>query len=308
MRRIGAHVSIAGGVSTAPERAIELEATALGMFTKNQRQWKSPPLPPDEIAAFRTNLERSGIAPRHVVIHASYLINVANPEPDKRARSVSALLDECHRAEQLGLALVNVHPGSGLGTIGEDETLSAIAQACVHVLERTTSAVVVLEVTAGQGAHVGYEFGQIAEIIERAGAPERLAACIDSCHIFAAGYDVRSPEAYAKTMDEFERTVGLDRLVAIHLNDSMTGLGSRKDRHERIGAGEIGLEGLASFVRDPRLEEVPFILETTDPDLWKDEIALLRAIADGEADPATAEPPADRAATEKPRAGTPKDT
>lgn len=295
---IGAHVSIAGGVQTAPDRAVELEASAMGIFTKNQRQWNAKPLASEDVVAFKEGLARSGIRQEHVVIHASYLINIGNPDPAKRSKSLDALLDECARAEQLGLTLVNFHPGSGMGEISEDETLDLIAEGVVSVLEQTSSAVVVLEVTAGQGAHVGYRFDQIAEIIRRAGSPDRLLACIDSCHIYAAGYDVRSEQAYTATMDEFARTVGFDRLAAIHLNDSMTALGSRRDRHERIGMGEIGLEGLANFVRDRRLADVPFVLETTDPELWKDEIALLRAIADGSADPATAEPPALRSGEE----------
>lgn len=285
MNRIGAHVSIAGGVQTAPGRAVELEATALGMFTKNQRQWTSRPLENEEIAAFRGELESSGISQEHVVIHASYLINIGNPDPEKRAKSLDALRDECVRAEQLGLTLVNFHPGSGMGEISEDETLDLIAAGCAEILEQTEHAVLVLEVTAGQGAHVGYEFRHIGEIIRRAGSHPRLAACIDSCHIYAAGYDVRTPEGYAAAMDEFEREVGMDRLAAIHLNDSMTPLGSRRDRHERIGAGEIGLAGLANFVRDPRLLEVPFVLETTEPELWKEEIALLRAVGRREVNP-----------------------
>lgn len=271
---------------------MELDASALGLFTKNQRQWKTMPLQENEITAFKAELERSGIAPRHVVIHASYLINIGNPDPAKATRSLEALLDECTRAEQLGLTLVNFHPGSGMGTISESETINLVAEACRRVLDRTTHAVLVLEVTAGQGAQVGYRFGHIGDMIDRAGGGERLRVCIDSCHIFAAGYDVRTPDAYAATMQEFEREVGLERLAAIHLNDSLTPLGSRKDRHECIGAGEIGLTGLANFVTDARLAEIPFVLETTDPDLWKDEIALLRSIAAGTADPATCPIPA----------------
>jgi deoxyribonuclease IV len=298
MIRIGAHVSIAGGVQTAPARAMAIDADALGIFTKNQRQWKTKPLSDDEIAGFKTGLERAAIRPEHVVIHASYLINIANPDAEKRAKALDALVDECRRAEQLGLSLVNFHPGSGLGAISEDEALDLIAAGCAAVLEQTETAVVVLEVTAGQGAHVGYEFSQIAQIISRAGSPPRMGACIDSCHIYAAGYDVRTPDAYRATMDEFERTVGFDRLVAIHLNDSMSALNSRRDRHERIGMGEIGLTGLANFVRDERFADVPFVLETTEPDLWKEEIALLRAISCGSADPRTAVPPGRRAAEE----------
>ena len=245
------------------------------------------------------SLSRSGIAPEHVVVHASYLINVGNPDPGKRERSRAALLDECFRAERLGLSLVNFHPGSGMGEISEEETLDLIARECSIVLEATRTAVLVLEVTAGQGNHVGYRFAHIAEIIRRAGGHPRLAACVDSCHIFAAGYDVRDRDGYERTLAEFDREVGLGRLVAVHLNDSMTALGSRRDRHERIGAGQIGLEGLARFVRDERLARVPFVLETTEPDLWKEEIALLREIVSGAADPATAVAPAHRVRPEE---------
>ena len=290
MNRIGAHVSIAGGVQTAPQRAMELNATALGMFTKNQRQWKSRPLGDEEVDAFTSALTASGIAQEHVVIHASYLINVGNPDEEKRQRSLDGLLDECLRAERLGLTLVNVHPGSGMGKISEDETLDLIAKGCAWVLDRTTTAVVVIEATAGQGAQIGHRFGQLGEIVKRANGHERLKVCLDSCHIFAAGYDLRTPEAYAATMDEFSREVGFDRLVAVHLNDSMTELGSRRDRHERIGMGTIGVGGLANFVLDPRLREVPFVLETTEPEIWKAEIELLRSIGRGETDPWAAEP------------------
>jgi deoxyribonuclease-4 len=292
MRYIGAHVSISGGVQSAPERAQELGANALGMFTKNQRQWKTKDLTEEEIDAFSAALRASGISQERVVIHASYLINVGNPDAEKRAKSLDALLDECRRAEQLGLTLVNFHPGSGMKELSEAETIQQIGEACREVLDQTETAIPVLEVTAGQGAHVGYQFSHIGGIIDAAGAPDRIGACIDSCHIYAAGYDVRTPEGYAETMNEFEREVGFDRLVGLHLNDSMTELGSRRDRHERIGMGEIGIPGLANFLRDERLAHLPFVLETTDPDIWKAEIALLRAIADGSVDPESAEPPA----------------
>lgn len=293
MRHIGAHVSISGGVSLAPGRAADLDATALGMFTKNQRQWQAKPLEDEEVAQFREALQGAELSQEKVIIHASYLINVGNPDPEKRRKSYDALLDECRRAERLGLTLVNFHPGSGMKEITEEETISLIADACKRILQETQTAVLVLEVTAGQGAHVGYRFSHIGRIIDEAGAPPRLGACIDSCHIYAAGYDVRSPEAYAATMDEFEREVGFDRLVGLHLNDSMSELGSRRDRHERIGAGEIGIGGLTNFVRDTRLDDLPFVLETTDPELWKAEIALLKDLATGKEQPETARSPAE---------------
>ena len=295
MSHIGAHVSIAGGVQFAPERAVEIGATALGMFTKNQRQWSAKPLTPEDIDAFASALKAAGISQQHVVIHASYLVNVGNPDKEKRDKSVAALLDECVRAEQLGLTLVNFHPGSGMKELTEDETNARIAEACVEILDQTETAVLVLEMTAGQGAHVGYRFSHIGDIIKKAGGHERLKTCIDSCHIYAAGYDVRTPESYTEVMDEFEQEVGFDRLVGLHLNDSMSELGSRRDRHERIGMGEIGIPGLANFVLDPRMKDLPFVLETTDPDIWKAEIELLTGIAAGSIDPATAVAPAESA-------------
>ena len=291
--KLGAHVSIQGGVSTAPGRAVEIGATALGMFTKNQRQWSAPPLEPEEVAAFRENLEQSGIPAGEVLIHASYLINLGNPDADKRSRSTAALLDECRRAEELGLSLVNFHPGSGLGEIDEERTIELIAEACREVLDRTERAVLVLESTAGQGAHVGYRFEQLARIIERIDRPAgRVAVCVDTCHLFAAGYDVATASGWERTMAELASSVGLERLAGVHLNDSMTPLGSRTDRHESIGRGLIGLPALARIVSDPRLASVPFILETTRPELWAAEIALLRGLADGTVDPDAADPPA----------------
>jgi len=292
MAKIGAHVSIAGGPQTAPQRAQELEATALGMFTKNQRQWNAKPLTDEAIESFKQNLMTSAIEAKHVVIHASYLINLANPEPDKRQRSIAALIDECQRAEQLGLANVNFHPGSGLGKISESQTITSIAEACTRILEETENAVLVLESTAGQGAHVGHRFEHLAAIMHEAHGHPRIKACVDTCHMFAAGYDFRTVDGYEKTIEEFDRNVGLENLVGIHLNDSMTECGSRKDRHECIGAGEIGITGLAAWVRDPRLSDVPFILETTRPELWADEIRLLTQLADGEILPETATIPA----------------
>ncbi|MFP4377240.1 MAG: deoxyribonuclease IV [Spirochaetales bacterium] len=292
MAKIGAHVSISGGPQTAPERAQELNATALGMFTKNQRQWNAKPPLDEEIESFKRNLTAAEIAEKHVVIHASYLINVANPDPEKREKSIAALIDECRRAEQLGLRNVNFHPGSGLGSISESETITAIAEACTRVLEETQHAVLVLESTAGQGAHVGYRFEHLSAIIDEAKAPKRLKTCVDTCHMFAAGYELDTVEGYQRTIEQFDATVGLRHLVGVHLNDSMTECGSRRDRHECIGAGKIGITGLAAWVQDSRLSDVPFILETTRPELWRDEIRLLTQLANGEIAPEEAVIPA----------------
>ena len=292
MKHVGAHVSSAGGVDQAPPRASELKADALGIFTKNQRRWDAKPLTDDQCSAFVTALAESSIEPHHVVIHASYLINLATPNPANRQRSVEALTDECLRAEQLGLTLVNFHPGSGLGELNEAETLRAIADGVRDVLDNTTDAVLVLEGTAGQGDHVGWRLEHLAQIIDLAGGDQRIAVCIDTCHAYAAGYDLAAPAGYRAMIDQLDLIVGIDRLAAIHLNDSRFGLGSRKDRHAPIGAGEIGLVGLSHIVRDHALDHVPFILETPQPEVWAAEIALLRGIADESIDPATAALPA----------------
>lgn len=291
MRRIGAHVSIAGGVQTAPGRAQEIGATALGIFTKNQRQWQAKPLSEEEVGQFKIGLAEAAIAPKHVLVHASYLINVANPDPDKRAKSIAALVDDAQRVEQLGLTLLNFHPGSGLGEIEERETITAIADGVKQTLAESETAVLVLEITAGQGAHVGYKFEHLASIIEQAGSPERVAACIDTCHAYAAGYDLREQVGFEAMVEEFDSTVGLSRLAGIHLNDSKSALGSRVDRHDSIGLGELGIPALARVVADNRFDELPIVLETPQPAAWGAEIALLVGLADGTVDPATAKPP-----------------
>ncbi len=289
---IGAHVSIAGGVQNAPTRAAEIGATALGMFTKNQRRWETRDLEAEEVAQFTAGLLTSGITPENVLVHASYLINLGNPDSEKRERSVGALLDEARRVEALGLTLLNFHPGSGLGEITEAQSIDLIASAVVSVLEQTTTAILVLEATAGQGAHVGYEFEHLAQIIRAAGDSPRIGVCIDTCHIFSAGYELRTAKSYRETTARFSDVVGMDRLAGIHLNDSRSEFGSRHDRHESIGIGELGLPALARFVTDPRVPDVPFILETPRPELWAAEIALLAGISEGQIDPETAASPA----------------
>ena len=275
MKYIGAHVSASGGVQTAPERAAEINAKALGVFTKNQRQWKAPPLTEEVAAAFKTNLKEAAIEPGHVVVHDTYLINLGNPDDEKRKQSVDALIDEAKRVEALGLTLLNFHPGSGLGQIEESETITLISGAMKRVLAETETAVLLIEGTAGQGAHVGYKFEHLAEMIDKSGGGERVGVCLDTCHLFGAGYDLRSREAYEKTIEEFDRVVGLNRLMAMHINDSKIELGSRKDRHEKLGEGLLGLETFKNLRADERLDGLPFILETPDPDAWKTEIEIL---------------------------------
>lgn len=272
---VGAHVSIAGGVENAPLNAVAIGARAFAMFTKNQRQWKSKPLTPESVAAFRANLEKAGIAPRHVLPHDGYLINVGHPDAEKREVSVQALLDEARRAETLGLVYLNFHPGSHLGQSSETECLGHIADAVNRIIAEVPRVVPVIEATAGQGSNVGHRFEHLAAIIERVKEQSRVGVCLDTCHIFAAGYDIRTPEAYERTMAEFERVVGFGFLRGLHLNDAMFALGSRKDRHHSIGKGVLGETAFSLLMNDPRLDDLPLVLETIDESLWAQEIRYL---------------------------------
>ena len=275
MKYIGAHVSISGGVEKAPERASEIGARALGMFTKNQRQWKAPPLTEDSAALFRAALAKADIKPDHVVVHDTYLINLGNPDAAKRKQSLEALIDEAKRVEALGLTLLNFHPGSGLGEIGENETLALVGEGMREVLAETEKTILLVEGTAGQGAHVGYTFEHLAQLIEYSDGGKRVGICLDTCHLFGAGFDLRSPDSYEETINRFDGVVGLSRLKAMHLNDSKIELGSRKDRHAKLGEGYLGLETFKHIMEDKRLDELPFILETPDPAAWQGEIEML---------------------------------
>ena len=278
MKYIGAHVSISGGVETAPGRGQEIDAKALGIFTKNQRQWLAKPLTEESVTGFKENLKTAGIDPSLVVVHDSYLINIANPDPEKRKQSINALIDEAQRVEQLGLSLLNFHPGSGLKELTEDEALKTIGEGINTVLSQTTSAVLLIEATAGQGAHVGYKFEHLSRLIDETMDKDRVGVCIDTCHIFAAGYDIRTAETYATTIEEFSSVVGLEYLKAIHINDSKVEFSSRKDRHEKIGHGLLGIDAFRPLLNDDRLDGLPFILETPDPSAWAEEIKTLYSL------------------------------
>jgi len=278
MKFVGAHVSAAGGVENAPLNARKIGARAFALFTKNQKQWQAKPLTGESIAAFKTNLALAGIAPRHVLPHDSYLINLGHPDPEKRQKSVLALLEEAQRAEQLGLPFLNFHPGSHLGELAEDRCLDIIADGMKRILGETASVGLLIENTSGQGGHVGYRFEHLARILERVGDPGRSGVCLDTCHVFAAGYDLRDAESYQKTMGRFDAIVGRRYLRAAHLNDAKVGLGSRKDRHDSIGRGQLGLEAFRQLMNDPRFDDLPLVLETIDESLWPSEIALLYSL------------------------------
>jgi deoxyribonuclease-4 len=278
MKFLGAHVSAAGGVENAPKNAAAIGARAFALFTKNQRQWRAKPLSADSIEAFRLNLKDSGIRPEHVLPHDSYLINLGSPEQEQWDRSYAAFLDEAQRAEQLGLKLLNFHPGSHLGKISEEECLKRIARGMNRVLSETSSVALVIENTAGQGSSVGYRFEHLARLLELSDMPERVGVCIDTCHAFAAGYDLRTEESYRRVMEDFDRIVGSDRLMGAHINDAKSGLGSRVDRHHSIGEGNLGMEAFRLLMNDSRFDGIPLILETIDPQKWAEEIRLLYSL------------------------------
>lgn len=278
MKRIGAHVSASGGVENAPLNARAIGATAFALFTKNQRQWQAKPLTDENITRFRDNLAEAAIGPGYVLPHDSYLINLGHPEPEALEKSRAAFLDEMRRCEQLGLQLLNFHPGSHLKKISEAQSLALVADSINLTLERTTGVTAVIENTAGQGSNLGHRFEHLAAIIERVEDKSRVGVCLDTCHTFTAGYDLRSAETCERTFAEFERIVGFGYLRGVHLNDSKPDLGARVDRHESLGKGKLGWPVFEYIMNDPRFEEIPMVLETIDDTLWADEIRQLYAL------------------------------
>jgi deoxyribonuclease-4 len=279
MKYVGAHVSAQGGVENAPLNAKEIGAHAFALFTKNQRQWKAKPLTDESIVAFRENLDNAGIKPEHVLPHDSYLINLGHPETEGLEKSRAAFLDEMQRCEQLGLKLLNFHPGSHLKKIGEEESLARVAESINLAIDRTEDVIAVIETTAGQGTNLGHRFEHLAAIIEGIDDKLRVGVCIDTCHIFTAGYDLRTKEDCDTTFDEFDRVVGFDYLMGMHLNDSKPDLGSRVDRHESLGKGKIGWAAFEYIMQDARFDDIPMVLETVDPTIWADEIDQLYIFA-----------------------------
>ncbi|RUM45666.1 MAG: deoxyribonuclease IV [Desulfurobacterium sp.] len=280
MKFVGAHVSTAGGVFNAPLNAEKIGAKAFALFTKNQRQWKAKPLTDEAIKKFKDNLKKVKISPKHVLPHDSYLINLGHPEEEKRRRSIEAFIDEVERCYLLGLKYLNFHPGSHLKKVSEKECLRIIADSINEIHGRTKEVILVLENTAGQGSNVGYRFEHLAEIIDMVEDKSRIGVCLDTCHMFAAGYDIRTESAYLKTMEEFDSIIGFKYLRGMHLNDAKSSFGSRVDRHQSIGKGNIGLEAFRLIMNDPRLDDIPLILETPDPSIWADEIKLLYSLVE----------------------------
>lgn len=277
MKYIGAHVSAAGGVDQAVLRAHELEATAFALFTKNQRQWRAAPLTDEVISAFRAACEKYNYTSAQILPHDSYLINLGHPVTEALEKSRDAFLDELQRCEQLGLSLLNFHPGSHLHQIEEDDCLKRIAESINIALDKTQGVTAVIENTAGQGSNLGFRFEHLAAIIDGVEDKSRVGVCIDTCHAFAGGYDLRTEEACINTFAEFERIVGFQYLRGMHLNDAKSAFASRVDRHHSLGEGNIGKTVFSWMMKDARFDGIPMILETVNPDIWKDEIAWLKS-------------------------------
>lgn len=279
MKYIGAHVSVDGGVSTAPIRAHEIGANAFALFTRNPSRWNSKPISDKEADAFKENCAKYGYTPAQILPHDSFLINLGAPDAEKLKLSRTAFLDEINRCMQLGLTMLNFHPGSHLNSMPVDECLALIADSINQTLEQTRGVTAVIENTAGQGSNLGYTFEQIATIIDRVEDKERVGVCVDTCHTFAAGYDLATDSGYEDTWRHFDETIGLGYLRGMHINDSKKGLGSHVDRHELIGQGTLGSDFFKRLVADPRMDGIPLILETPDPEQWAREIAWLKANA-----------------------------
>ena len=276
MKYIGAHVSASGGVEFAPVNAHEIGANAFALFTKNQRQWVSKPLKEENIRLFKENCTKYNFQTDYILPHDSYLINLGHPEEEGLEKSRAAFLDEMQRCEQLGLKLLNFHPGSHLNKISIEYCLALIAESINLTLEKTKGVTAVIENTAGQGSNLGSEFWQLRYIIDRVNDKSRVGICLDTCHTYTAGYDIVND--YDKVFDEFEKEVGFEYLRGMHLNDSKKELGSHVDRHDNIGQGLTGSAFFERLMKDSRFDNMPLILETPDESKWAEEIAWLRSV------------------------------
>ena len=278
MKYVGAHVSASGGVENSPVNASEIGAKAFALFTKNQRQWFSNPLTETNIQQFKANCGKYGYEPWQILPHDSYLINLGNPSKGPLDQSRKAFFDEMKRCELLGLKLLNFHPGAHLKQITEEECLKLIAESINMSLDKTHGVTAVIENTAGQGSWVGYKFEHLKFIIDNVDDKSRIGVCLDTCHTFTAGYDIKSEKGYEATMKEFELVVGIKYLKGLHLNDSKKDLGTHVDRHENLGKGLLGEELFRRIMNDNRFDNMPLILETPEEDLWAKEIKWLYSL------------------------------
>ncbi|QLB14477.1 deoxyribonuclease IV [Mannheimia granulomatis] len=278
MKYIGAHVSASGGVENAVLRSVEIGANAFALFTKNQRQWQAPALKADTIEKFKRFCQVHHFSAEQILPHDSYLINLGNPESDALAKSREAFIDEMTRANQLGLKLLNFHPGAHLKKISEEDCLSRIAESINIAVEKVPNVIAVIENTAGQGSNLGWHFDHLAKIIEQVEDKSRVGVCLDTCHLYSAGYDISSYENSEAVFKDFEQTVGFNYLKGMHLNGSKTPLGSRVDRHHTLREGTIGTDVFAFIMQNANFDRIPLILETILPEIWAEEIKFLRTL------------------------------
>ena len=276
MKFIGAHVSASGGVENAPENAYNIGANAFAFFTKNQRQWVSSPLSKKSIELFKERCLKYGFSPSQILPHDGYLINLGHPESEGLEKSRAAFIDEMQRCEQLGLDRLNFHPGSHLQKVSIDQCLATISESINLALSKTSGVTAVIENTAGQGSNLGHTFEQIAQIIDKVEDKSRVGVCIDTCHSFAAGYDLSNEDGFRNAFEHFDNVVGFSYLRGMHLNDAKKGLNSRVDRHDSLGKGLLGIETFKLLMKDKRFDNIPLILETPDEEIWKEEIEMLR--------------------------------
>jgi len=275
MKYIGAHVSIAGGIFNAPLNAKKINARAFGMFTKNQLRWSGKDIKEVDVKKFNKNLKKANICPEHVLVHDTYLINLANPDKEKRNKSLKAFISGTKRVNKLGLKYFNFHPGSTVGKISEKEGIELVIKAINKTLEETDNVVLVIETTAGQGNDLGYSFEHIGKMGEGANRKDRIGVCIDTAHIYGAGYDIRTHQKFNETMKQFDNEIGINYLKGVHLNDCKVELNSRKDRHANLGEGNFGWSVFKMMMQDDRLNDMPIIMETKNSSKWKRDIEKL---------------------------------
>lgn len=282
MKYVGAHVSASGGVENAPINANAIGAKAFALFTKNQRQWAASPLTPDSISKFKANCKKFNYSPNHILPHDSYLINLGNPDKEMLAKSQKSFLDEMTRCEQLGLKMLNFHPGAHMNLHSLEDCLKLIAESINLALDKTKGVTAVIENTAGQGSATGHRFEHLAVIISHVQDKSRVGVCLDTCHTLAAGYDIKTDKGYEATLKEFSAVVGLPYLKGLHLNDSKKDIGSHVDRHESLKKGVMGEDVFRRIMNDPRFDNMPLILETPDEALWAEEIKWLYSLVRSE--------------------------
>lgn len=278
MKYVGAHVSVKGGVEQAPLNANNIGAKAFALFTGSSSRWSSKKIEEEQAKLFKSRCDEFGYKPELILPHDNFLINLGSPDSKKLAMSRKSFLDEMQRCEQLGLTMLNFHPGSHVNLMTEEECLSRIAESLNLILAKTQGVTAVIENTAGQGSNLGHRFEHLAEIIRQVEDKSRIGVCIDTCHAYSAGYDLATEEGYAETWREFDRVVGAEYLRGIHLNDDKRELGSRIDRHASLRQGTLGDAFFARFMNDSRFDSMPIILETPDEEIWKDEIAWLYSL------------------------------